>query len=179
MKEGVSLSCNKFISGGIWGAGVGGTASAPSPLFLWGAQPSPHFCKIINNFFYLTTVNSLGLKNTILENSSNRRLVCLKQETTYVADWIETFHSFIRTPSLPPPRTLLRKAILCSFVVGTIEDCILQIRRVQNVVGVLKKRQRPPFIASWGVGERWLWAQKNGMSNFIFNPPLLISLHCS
>ena len=48
-------------------------------------------------------VNSLQLKNTILEGSSKRRLVCLKQETSYVAGWIGTFHSFIRTPSPQPP----------------------------------------------------------------------------
>ena len=33
-----------------------------------------------------------------LGNSSKRRLVCLTQETTYVAGWIGTFHFFIHTP---------------------------------------------------------------------------------
>ena len=37
-------------------------------------------------------VNSLGLKNTILESLSKNQLVCLKQETMYIAGWIETFH---------------------------------------------------------------------------------------
>ena len=39
----------------------------------------------------------MGLKNAILESLSKRRLVCLKQETSYVAGWIGTFHFFIRT----------------------------------------------------------------------------------
>ena len=41
----------------------------------------------------------MGLKNAILESLSKRRLVCLKQETSYVAGWIGTFHFFIRTPA--------------------------------------------------------------------------------
>ena len=48
-------------------------------------------------------VVSLGLKNTYCK----RRLVCLKQETTYVAGWIGTFHfsirTAIRTTSTHPP----------------------------------------------------------------------------
>ena len=48
----------------------------------------------------------MGLKNAILENLSKRRLVCLKQETSYVAGWIGTFHFFIRT--LAPARQAKR-----------------------------------------------------------------------
>ena len=39
-------------------------------------------------------VNSLGVENTILESSSNRQHLCLKQETTYVTSWIGTFNLF-------------------------------------------------------------------------------------
>ena len=34
-----------------------------------------------------------------MECSSKRSLDCLKQETTYVAGWIGTFHSVLRTPA--------------------------------------------------------------------------------
>ena len=60
-------------------------------------------------------VNSLGVENTILESSSNRQHLCLKQETAYVTSWIGTFNFFYlhSIPStIPPP---LWKAILCSF----------------------------------------------------------------
>ena len=33
----------------------------------------------------------------------NIGLVCLKQETTYLASWIGTFHFFIRTHPFPSP----------------------------------------------------------------------------
>ena len=62
--------------------------------------------------------------NTVLESSSKRRLVFLKQETTYVAGWIV-------------------------FVVSTIED---RLPRGTKCCRLLKKRQWPPFIAYLGGG---------------------------
>ena len=44
----------------------------------------------------------------------------------------------------PPPTPYGRLSCYVVFVLGTIEDCI---RGVQNVDGVFKKGQRPPFIA--------------------------------
>ena len=65
------------------------------------------------------------------------------------------------------------------FMVGTIED---GIRGVQNVVGVLIKdrgweggRGRGEGGGGGG-GEEEGSAKKNGISNFIFSPPLFISL---
>ena len=110
-------------------------------------------------------VNSLGLKNTILESLSKNQLFCLKQETMYIAGWIETFNF---TPPPPPTHThthhhLLWKALFVVFVVGTIQD---YIQGVQNTVGVLKTKQRPPSIASWGGGEM--------KSPIFFNPPYFL-----
>ena len=72
------------------------------------------------------------------------------------------------------------------FMVGTIED---GIRGVQNVVGVLIKdrgweggRGRGEGGGGGGKGEgeeaerRRGARKKNGISNFIFSPPLFISL---
>ena len=63
----------------------------------------------------------------------------------------------------PPPTPYGRLSCYVVFVLGTIEDCI---RGVQNVDGVFKKGQRPPFIAYWEGG----WYGKNGLSNFSFTP---------
>ena len=49
----------------------------------------------------------------ILGSSSKCWLVCLKQETTYVAGWNGTFQPFICIPLINP--NPLCKAILCSF----------------------------------------------------------------
>ena len=58
-------------------------------------------------------------------------------------DW-EMYFFFIDTPSNPPPpaSTSYGRLSYVVIIVGTIEDCI---RGVQNV-GVLKKRQSPPYI---------------------------------
>ena len=69
------------------GSGGAGGASVPSP-------PPLTFV------FYHGQL--LRTKNTILESSSKRLLVCLKEETRYLAGWIGTFHFFIRTRSLSP-----------------------------------------------------------------------------
>ena len=63
------------------------------------------------------------------------------------------------------------KAILCSFVVGTIEDCILQIRRVQNVVGVLKK-DRDRFLLLLGG-----WGRRGGRRKKMECPILFLDPH--
>ena len=77
------------------GSGGAGGASVPPP-------PPPHFCRIINNFLIFYHGQLLRTKNTILESSSKRRLVCLKEEIRYLAGWIGTCHFFIRTRSLTP-----------------------------------------------------------------------------
>ena len=77
------------------GHGSGGAGGASVP-------PPPHFCRIINNFLIFYHGQLLRTKNTILESSSKRRLVCLKEETRYLAGWIGTCHFFIRTRSLTP-----------------------------------------------------------------------------
>ena len=63
------------------------------------------------------------------------------------------------------------------FMVGTIED---GIRGVQNVVGVLIKDRGWEGGGGKGEGEeagkRRGARKKNGISNFIFSPPLFISL---
>ena len=110
-----------FPKRSVVGHGSGGAGGASVP------PPPPHFCRIINNFLIFYHGQLLRTKNTILESSSKRRLVCLKEETRFLAGWIGTFHFFIRTPSAPPPPspTPLWKPIVCSFsVVSTIEDCI-------------------------------------------------------
>ena len=73
--------------------GAGGASVPPPPR---------HFCRIINNFLIFYHGQLLKTKNTILESSSKRRLVCLKEETRYLAGWIGTCHFFIRTRSLTP-----------------------------------------------------------------------------
>ena len=109
-------------------------------------------------------VNSLGVENTILESSSNRQHLCLKQETAYVTSWIGTFNFFYlhSLPSTIPPPFYGRLSYVV-FVVSTIEDCIWG---VQNVFRVLKKRPRLPFIACWGEG------RKKWNVQFYFRPPL-------
>ena len=74
------------------------------------------------------------LTRTILESSSKRRVVCLKQETTFVrfvAGWIRTFHFLSALPTPIPYRRLSYVV----FVVGTIGDCI---RGVQSVVSLFQ-----------------------------------------
>ena len=81
------------------------SVSRPRKRGSWGCFspfPPPHFCRIINNFLIFYHGQLLRTKNTILESSSKRRLVCLKEETRYLAGWIGTFHFFIRTRSLTP-----------------------------------------------------------------------------
>ena len=78
--------------------------SRPRKRGSWGCfSPSPpHFCRIINNFLIFYHGQLLRTKNTILESSSKRRLVCLKEEIRYLAGWIGTCHFFIRSRSLTP-----------------------------------------------------------------------------
>ena len=71
---------------------------------------------------FFTTVNSLWLTNTVLESSSKRRLVFLKQETTYVAGWIV-------------------------FVVSTIED---RLPRGTKCCRRLKKKTVAAFYCLFG-----------------------------
>ena len=84
------------------------------PTFI---RPAPHFCRIINNFLSFYRGQLIRTENTILESSSKCRLVCLKEETTYVLPgWIcGSFHFFIRTPSPPP---LYGRLSYVAFVVG-------------------------------------------------------------
>ena len=132
------------------------SVSRPRKRGSWGCfspSPSPHFCRIINNFLIFYHGQLLRTKNTILESSSKRRLVCLKEETRYLAGWIGTCHFFIRTRSLTPS-PLCGRLSLCSFVVGTIKDCILGDQDVVDVI----KRQRPRIIAyNW-----WCWCGRGG-----------------
>ena len=128
------------------GDGSGG-AGGPS-------APPPSLFRIINNFLIFYHGQLLRTKNTILENSSKRRLVCLKEETRYLAGWIGTFHFFIRTRSLTPSPLCGRLSYVV-FVAATIDDCILGD---QDVIGVLIKRQRPRIIAyNW-----WCWCGRGG-----------------
>ena len=84
-----------FPKRSVVGHGSGGAGGASVP-------PPPHFCRIINNFLIFYHGQLLRTKNTILESSSKRRLVCLKEEIRYLAGWIGTCHFFIRTRSLTP-----------------------------------------------------------------------------
>ena len=59
-------------------------------------------------------------------------------------------------PKHPPHTPYGRLSCYVVFVLGTIEDCI---RGVQNVDGVFKKGQRPPFISYWEGGmvrKKWI-----------------------
>ena len=90
---------------------------------------------------------------------SKRRVVCLKQETTYVLHsrlgTISLFY-FLSLPAPPSPPPPYRGRSYLIFLVRTTEDCLSASH---------KKRQRLPFIAYWGRGDK-----KNGISNFIFGP---------
>ena len=110
--------------------------------------PSPPLLPLYNKkitFLYFTTLNSLRLKNTILESSSKRRLPCLKQGTTYVTGWIGRCNLLYRhSLQSPPPLPVnpLWKAILCSYYCRhhwRLYPGGPKCRR-------LKKRQSPPFI---------------------------------
>ena len=108
----------------------------------------------------LATVNSFGLKNSILESSSKRRLVCLKQETTNVAGWIGTYHFFIRTSSPHP----LWKAILCSFCCG--HHWRLHRRGLKRCRRLKRDRGAYYLFLGGGGGRRKKWNVR-----FYFQPP--------
>ena len=74
----------------------------------------------------------MGLKNAILESSSKLRLVCLKQETTYVAGWIGTFHFF----SALPPRPGKPKGLSIYFATALL---LLQQRSLNHLTVQLVK----------------------------------------
>ena len=135
-----------FPKRSVVGHGSGGAGGASVP-------PPPHFCRIINNFLIFYHGQLLRTKNTILESSSKRRLDRLFKRRNKVLSRLDWDVSFFYPHSIPHPLTSLWKAILCSFVAGTIEDCILGD---QDVVDVLIKR--PSIIAyNW-----WCWCGRGG-----------------
>ena len=76
---------------------------------------------------------------------SKRRIVCLKQETTYVLHSRRGTMSFFYFLPLPPPPPRYRGRSYLIFVVRTTEDCLSASH---------KKRQRLPFIAYWERGDQ-------------------------
>ena len=138
-----------FPKRSVVGHGSGGAGGASVP------PPPPHFCRIINNFLIFYHAQLLRTKTTILESSSKRRLDRLFKRRNKVLSRMDWDVSIFYPHSIPHPLTSLWKAILCSVVVGTIEDCILGD---QDVVDVLIKRQRPSIIAyNW-----WCWCGRRG-----------------
>ena len=75
-------------------------------------------------------------------------------ETTYEAGWIGPFHFLIRTRSPPPPPP----------------PFIFDVGPSKIAPGVLKRRQRPPFIAYWGGGGEGQGRKKWNVQ-FYFQPP--------
>ena len=104
-----------------------------------------------------------------------RRLVCLKQETTYVAGWIGTFHFSIRTdirttsthPPHPPMESYPWKFLLSAPFKIASEGSNW------NVVGVLKTdraRDRLLLLLLIGGGGRGGGVEKWN-ARFCFQPP--------
>ena len=94
-----------------------------------------HFCRIINNF--LLFYHGQLIRN-ILESLSKHRVVCLEQETTYVAPsrllvGALQLVQFAVSFALPSPPSPYRRLSWVVFVVGTVEDCILGVQTVVSL----------------------------------------------
>ena len=165
-------------------------------LILEGRGPPRHFCRIINNFLLF---DHGQLISTILQSLSKRRVVCLEQETTYVAASrlvvaASQLALSFALPSPHPPTEGYPKQFLLSAPLKIAsqaskmllaysgrsdreEHAVLHYPNAGNRLNcwrlIYKKRQRPLFIAylGEGVGTNFILSAPT----FYFSPPPLES----